>query len=234
LIVDEVLAVGDAVIQKKCLNKMNQVSRNEGRTVLFVSHNMTAIRTLCTKGILLKNGGLMGVDSMEKIIRTYEQDQLTSSDIRVADISQREGNGLLHFTDIALLDLKGNETTHLRVGEGIQIRVSFTAHESFYTSASSTIDIDINDHLNNRVAWLSTSIYANRINAGQHIITFQIDKVTLAQGEYNFNLYAANSLGISDWIKNVSRLSVSYDDYYGTGKKIPEKQLVMITDFSVR
>lgn len=58
LVVDEVLAVGDAEFQKKCLGKMEEVSRGEGRTVLFVSHNMTAIRQLCTKGILLKDGTL--------------------------------------------------------------------------------------------------------------------------------------------------------------------------------
>ena len=56
LIVDEVLAVGDAEFQKKCLGKMNDVSKGEGRTVLFVSHNMAAVKSLCTKGIVLKNG----------------------------------------------------------------------------------------------------------------------------------------------------------------------------------
>src|SRR5207253_3889506 len=56
LIVDEVLAVGDAEFQKKCLGKMGEVSRGEGRTILFVSHNMAAVKQLCTKGIVLKNG----------------------------------------------------------------------------------------------------------------------------------------------------------------------------------
>src|SRR6201999_1802796 len=58
LIVDEVLAVGDAEFQKKCLGKMGDVSRGEGRTVLFVSHNMEAVQNFCTKGVLLQNGML--------------------------------------------------------------------------------------------------------------------------------------------------------------------------------
>src|ERR1700742_810496 len=59
LIIDEVLAVGDVEFQKKCLGKMNDVSKQEGRTVLFVSHNMTAIKTLCNRGIVLSNGNLI-------------------------------------------------------------------------------------------------------------------------------------------------------------------------------
>ena len=71
LIVDEVLAVGDAEFQKKCLGKMGDVSQNEGRTVLFVSHNMGAVNQLCKKGILLKNGQLAYSDTAEKTVREY-------------------------------------------------------------------------------------------------------------------------------------------------------------------
>jgi lipopolysaccharide transport system ATP-binding protein len=233
LIVDEVLAVGDAEFQKKCLNKMDQVSKNDGRTVLFVSHNMTAIKTLCTKGLLLKNGILIGDSNIDDIIDLYERDQIVASNTAISNISKREGNGLLRFQNIQFFDLQGKETTHFFVGEGIQIHVTFNTTEAFFRSAKSTIDIDINDGLNNRVAWLSSSIYKQSIDADKRSIVFQIDKLQLTQGDYNFNLYAANDLGIADWVMNVSRISILFDDYYRTGKKVPEKQLVMITDFSV-
>ena len=71
LIVDEVLAVGDAEFQKKCLGKMGEVSKGEGRTVLFVSHNMDAIRELCESSILLSNGFFDKIDQTEKLIRDY-------------------------------------------------------------------------------------------------------------------------------------------------------------------
>lgn len=71
LIVDEVLAVGDAEFQKKCLGKMNDVSKGEGRTVLFVSHNMGAVQTLCKSSILLKNGNIELFDNTEKVIYNY-------------------------------------------------------------------------------------------------------------------------------------------------------------------
>jgi lipopolysaccharide transport system ATP-binding protein len=72
LIVDEVLAVGDAEFQKKCLGKMGEVSKGEGRTVLFVSHNMAAVQSLCGKGILLDNGFIHSVDKVETILKSYQ------------------------------------------------------------------------------------------------------------------------------------------------------------------
>ena len=72
LIIDEVLAVGDAEFQKKCLGKMEDVSKNDGRTVIFVSHNMGAIKSLCTKGILLKDGSLsFQANSIDQVIANY-------------------------------------------------------------------------------------------------------------------------------------------------------------------
>ena len=71
LIVDEVLAVGDADFQKKCLGKMNDVSQGEGRTVLFVSHNMAAVKTLCKKGIVLENGYIKKMDLAENAVAYY-------------------------------------------------------------------------------------------------------------------------------------------------------------------
>ncbi len=71
LIVDEVLAVGDAEFQKKCLGKMGDISKGEGRTVLFVSHNMAAVQNLCTKGILLENGKVSTQGEVDNVIRNY-------------------------------------------------------------------------------------------------------------------------------------------------------------------
>jgi lipopolysaccharide transport system ATP-binding protein len=71
LIVDEVLAVGDAEFQRKCLGKMGDISKGEGRTVLFVSHNMGSINTLCNMGMILSNGELLGIKPVDKAIKEY-------------------------------------------------------------------------------------------------------------------------------------------------------------------
>ena len=85
LIVDEVLAVGDAEFQKKCLGKMGDVSKNEGRTVLFVSHNMAAIQNLCGKAILLKNGGIQYQGNVSEVTALYHNEDLTSNKIEFSD-----------------------------------------------------------------------------------------------------------------------------------------------------
>lgn len=73
LVVDEVLAVGDAEFQKKCLGKMQDINANRGRTVLFVSHNMIAVRNLCNKGILINNGNLIAADEIDNVVDRYLQ-----------------------------------------------------------------------------------------------------------------------------------------------------------------
>jgi lipopolysaccharide transport system ATP-binding protein len=79
LIVDEVLAVGDASFQKKCLGKMKEVSGQHGRTVLFVSHNMTAVRSLCSRAILLRSGQVASDDSIESVVQIYEHTERRES-----------------------------------------------------------------------------------------------------------------------------------------------------------
>ena len=74
LIVDEVLAVGDAEFQKKCLGKMGDVSKGEGRTVLFVSHNMAAVKSLCTKGIVLENGLIKVIGNTDYALSVHQKD----------------------------------------------------------------------------------------------------------------------------------------------------------------
>ena len=77
LVVDEVLAVGDAEFQKKCLGKMDEVSREQGRTVLFVSHNMEAVLRLCTRGILLESGRIRAMGDAKVVVPAYLQTQLS-------------------------------------------------------------------------------------------------------------------------------------------------------------
>ena len=94
LIVDEVLAVGDAQFQKKCLGKMEEVSKGEGRTVLFVSHNMGAIQNLCNKAIYLNNGSLFLYDETNKVIKKYlaNQDYLNNIELDLRNIIRKSGH----------------------------------------------------------------------------------------------------------------------------------------------
>jgi len=82
LIVDEVLAVGDIQFQKKCLGKMQDVARNDGRTVLFVSHNMDAIKRLCSKCLLLEEGKLTYLGTSAEVVAHYLSKMFSPCDVR--------------------------------------------------------------------------------------------------------------------------------------------------------
>jgi len=120
LIVDEVLAVGDAEFQRKCLGKMGDVAR-QGRTVFFVSHNMAAVRSLTTRGLVLNSGRAVFTGTAEAAIQTYVQ---TSSRVGSNGISRPRGRGI-HATIVAvrLLDEAGCPTGHYIPGQPLRVEV---------------------------------------------------------------------------------------------------------------
>lgn len=97
LIVDEVLSVGDAEFQKKCLGKMNDVSRGEGRTVLFVSHNLAAVRELCNEGILLESGQLIIKDNVSNVINSYYNLNNKLASLNKMNVIVEYEDGLLYW-----------------------------------------------------------------------------------------------------------------------------------------
>ncbi len=131
LLVDEVLAVGDAEFQKKCLGKMKDVS-GSGRTVLFVSHNMAAIRNLCSRTIMLENGRLsLDGDSETTISRYLNQNLAVGSTISNKEIEAKlegvinRGNPSIRLREIALLNEDGLACSSFNSDEAIKIRVTY-------------------------------------------------------------------------------------------------------------
>ncbi|MDN3676699.1 ABC transporter ATP-binding protein [Flavobacterium paronense] len=125
LIVDEVLAVGDADFQKKCLGKMNDVSKGEGRTVLFVSHNMAAVKSLCTKGIVLENGGVVFDGAIEDSVNRYIAiDQLDDVNPKFFDnASPKYGNSLVRLNSVEIVS--SSKETYYTITEGLLVKMSF-------------------------------------------------------------------------------------------------------------
>lgn len=109
LVVDEVLAVGDAEFQKKAIGKMNDVAVNGGRTVLFVSHNMAAVRSLCKSGVVLKNGGLDFIGTAEESVERYLQENAVACRGVMKDqVSQKKD-----FIEVDCIKINGSESTNL-------------------------------------------------------------------------------------------------------------------------
>jgi lipopolysaccharide transport system ATP-binding protein len=121
LIIDEVLAVGDAEFQRKCLGRIKEVSVNEGRTVLFVSHNLGAIRTLCTKCLYLKNGLLAAHGDMSSVSSLYMNDSSfkgCSQDFNEYQ-RNRSGNRAIVFTSATIMNEAGESTSDFFIGDDI-------------------------------------------------------------------------------------------------------------------
>ena len=233
LIVDEVLAVGDAEFQKRAIGKMQDISKGEGRTVLFVSHNMTSIKNLCKTGVLLKNGRIDYIGDIDTTIDKYLTEQEERSNTKISEIKDREGNGTLRFTDIVIMDRGGEQKDTFKVGEMVRIQVYFD-YDKTQIIKTSRIDMPINDKMGNKVTWLSTYLYTHNIDISKKYVEFIIPKIMLNEGFYTFNLYSKINNNLADWVKNVAKINIIFNNYFQHGQSIPSGQGNLITDFTIK
>ncbi|MBN1472351.1 MAG: ABC transporter ATP-binding protein [Syntrophaceae bacterium] len=128
LVIDEVLAVGDGIFQKKCLGKMENISKEKGRTVIFVSHNMQAIRNLCNRAILIDKGEKIVDDDTNKTLYTYNKIlrniEITEEEA-IHNQKLRRGGGAIRFTDIEIQDKNGNRRFEFDMGETIRFKMRY-------------------------------------------------------------------------------------------------------------
>ncbi len=146
LIVDEVLAVGDAEFQKKCLGKMSDISNKEGRTVLFVSHNISAIKSLCSKAILLNQGTIAAIGNTSDIINKYITNKQVETDGIVILDPKLEAN--VTFTKIWINDKEGNPNSDIDVQNefilGLEFNVlSYTKDTEITIVLSNTSGVNV-------------------------------------------------------------------------------------------
>lgn len=127
LIVDEVLAVGDAEFQKKCLGRMEDVSRNDGRTILFVSHSMAAVKNICTMGLVLKNGQISSTGGASEIVDYYVKNFIDVNDDTVVKITNEHRMGqlsrLIEYVQLEFLNPVDNN--FYAASEDIELLITF-------------------------------------------------------------------------------------------------------------
>jgi len=216
LLVDEVLAVGDAGFQKKCLGKMGDVTE-QGRTVLFVSHNMASISSLCQRCILLNNGRVAESGDPQDVIIAYLQALEAQSGESLLDVDSRSGSGRARLTSIRLRDSQGEKFQALQSGRTLLIELDY---ESDKELLSPCFYIGINDFYGQRIFFLDSSVMAElpvKIPA-KGSVTCRIDNVPLTKGSYRLNLALLSSGEICDHIVNASELSIVEGDFYGSGR----------------
>jgi lipopolysaccharide transport system ATP-binding protein len=220
LIVDEVLAVGDAQFQKKCLGKMEDVSTKEGRTVIFVSHQMSAIEALCSRAILLQSGKVVLDSNPEEAIRGYLGNaySLTKEKL-LKKRTDRTGNGKVRFESFRILDEKGFEVTSLQSGGNYSFELGYFNSLERRTD-NVVISLDIFDEKNNRVMLFRTNFTNDNLSLdpGEGNILCALNKLPLANGEYRFLLFmGCGDTEIFDWIEDAASARVDGGNFFGTG-----------------
>ena len=158
LVVDEVLAVGDAEFQKKAIGKMQDVSKGEGRTVLFVSHNMASLRSLCTNGIVLQNGMIAKQKtSIDDAISYYlNSNSYTSDNINIADRIDRKGNQSIKIESLELLNSINNK--EINVDTPISVKFKY---KSKFDNFNGNFLVSINSESQDCITFLESAIADN-------------------------------------------------------------------------
>ena len=212
LVVDEVLAVGDAEFQKKCLGKMDDVSKKEGRTVLFVSHNMAAVRQLCTKGILLRNGALVFNGGTEETINEYlstnRNPNFSNHIVRKEDVNSKVSiKELFIYKNDVLSDGLYNAGDKLTV----KIKIKYQQEPNDFEYGV-LIHIYRND--GTRIASSSSMLMCNKTYKTESEVTFVLDTYTLVPCKYYVEITTHNHFRYEtyDEFKNAFCFSVEKSD----------------------
>ncbi len=232
LLVDEVLAVGDAVFQTKCLAKMSNITR-QGRTVLFVSHNLGAVSSICQRGLVLDGGRLIFQGPVQEAIQFYEGEifQKKYVDKRIADRKDRSGTGDVKLVDFHIENENGEKID--RIHNGNTVKLCFCYRTKREQGAE---DVDLNivveRETGESVFQLGTRFTGQQIkhlpHNGQIVCT--IKRFPLVPGKYKLSLYLESEMSAADYIIPLSYLDVVDGDFYGSGYHIFEKESKFLID----
>lgn len=222
LIIDEVLAVGDAEFQNKAIGKMKDVSQNGGRTVLFVSHNMGAVKSLCPNSILLKNGELINSGKSDDIVGEYLKDQNKVSKLISSERLDDIKNKSTYIDSIQFKNQNKESVNEVISGESLNIEISVKSNKTIHQGLLNILFL-------NKEGLPVSMIRSDEIGVkhkfdGQNTITIHIPKINLRPERYFLNIVIADGnfegLNILDEIVYAASIEVLSSDYYDSGKLI--------------
>jgi len=214
LIVDEVLAVGDAQFQKKCLGKMDEVSKKDGRTVLFVSHNMAAIKNLCNTALFIDRGKIKYKGPVDEAINLYS-DSYSNFDTNKNINNIRKGSGEVTVTDIQIF-VESKKSKSLILGKNTVIRLKYNMKED--TLKDVDVSLGFDNRNNERVALFSTKITGQQLNIfSGHFIDIIIPKFPLVGGSYRITWFISSKNIVLDWVVDAASVDVIDAPFYENG-----------------
>lgn len=220
LLIDEVLAVGDISFQKKCLGKMEEVAKG-GRTILFVSHNMSTVGALCDRAVLVSGSRLCADGDVEQVMASYRCVAGALADVPVSERSDRGGNGLLRFTSLrfSLNDPLVESDGQWVSGKPARVELLYASsgHDSL-----KDVHVAITFYADEGVPLFVCDSYLNRGAfpdlAPTGVVTCDIPRVPLAEGRYRVTIWASVRGEIADVVRNAGEVAVERGNFHGSGK----------------
>ncbi|MGH9842995.1 MAG: ABC transporter ATP-binding protein, partial [Blastocatellia bacterium] len=218
LLVDEVLAVGDAAFQRKCLGKMSDVAR-QGRTVLLVSHDMTAISHLASRVLLLEKGEVARIGPPEDVIAYYAGQQ-SAEQINLRERNDRTGDGVIRLDALRFCDAMGQTVEQIASGEPLKIVVSYTSDLDRINAEELVLYLRLTDSMGHPVTALATSfckVAENTVLPGRGELTCTIPQLLLTEEVYAIDTWLSFRGGLSDYVLRAAELPVLASNFFGTG-----------------
>jgi len=236
LAVDEVLAVGDAEFQKKCLGKMGEVAQ-EGRTVLFVSHNMVSVRSLCERGLLIESGKNTFSGGVDDVVNQY----LNPANVQEKDdysiqigVEHREGNGKIRFREWWIEDEVLGKGRKVRSCNSCTFRINYESKPG-EKLVNVSLTLTIKDNYGQPILSASSRFINSdfRLIPQSGTLSCHFDQFPLAPGTFIVHLYSSIQNEMVERITNAGTFEVIAEDVFGTGKGLESHHgKVVVKDFS--
>ena len=213
---------------------MGDVATKEGRTVLFVSHNMATMQNLCQRAIWLNQGLLISNNQAQEVVNQYLASSISLSTISLEDRKDRKGDGKIRFISVQFQNVEGESTTCFYSGQNVKVLLFFKNNTQ---SRLKNLDValGIDNQIGERITNLSTDVIGSTIDeveGDNACINLEINRLPLTSGRYGFTIFSTISGVISDWISNAGSFEVENGDFYGTGKLPPTMQGNFLLEYS--
>ncbi|GAG88615.1 unnamed protein product, partial [marine sediment metagenome] len=190
---------------------MEDVSKEEGRTILFVSHNMGAVEQLCSRAILLDNGRIIVNDSVSKVVSKYLQDSMTNYDSNELQRRiDRQGSGKIRIINFRVLDVNFKEVKFLESGKDYYFEIGYKNNVKKSLS-NVEVSFDIYDEKNSRVLLFRSNFANNNLNLSplDGKIYCKVNNLPLANGIYHFSVFISyEEIEVLDYITEIAYISV--------------------------
>jgi lipopolysaccharide transport system ATP-binding protein len=217
LIIDEVLAVGDVEFQQKCIGKMKDIA-GQGRTVLFVSHNLSAVRALCTRGIVLRGGRVAMDGPVDEAVNFYLEGLGNPSTDPFESNPERSGSHVARFTGAHIINAAGEETTQLTAGEPVTFELPY---ENLKAISKAYVTMTIYNELGVPTANFDMEINGYKIGTlkDRGLIRCRVDRLPLPMGRYRLAVAMIHKgIGMADHVPNALKFTVENSTFFQTGR----------------